>query len=290
MSNDANRPVVVGIDGSDDAHRAMRWAANEATHHGGPLRLVSAYQPLAAVYPNAEYATPVEEVRDILQTANDELTSSHPGLLVEMVDREGPAPHVLLDESQRGRMLVVGREGLGRIAELVLGSVSLAVATHAKVPVVVVPGVWEMPKVLHDRIIVGVDGSKNCQAAVEFAFRSAADRGAALDVVYAWPQPARMPQGWTVAVDGRRLREDYDKVLNRSIDGWPEKYPEVAVTTHAEVSHPAQALNHHGLAADLVVIGGRGHGLFTGMRLGSAARSILRRVEVPIAVVHWTER
>ena len=36
------RPVVVGVDGSEESLRAVEWAAREAHRHGAPLRLVSA--------------------------------------------------------------------------------------------------------------------------------------------------------------------------------------------------------------------------------------------------------
>ena len=37
------KPVVVGVDGSDDALRALDWAADEAARHGWSLRIVHAY-------------------------------------------------------------------------------------------------------------------------------------------------------------------------------------------------------------------------------------------------------
>ena len=36
------RPVVAGVDGSEESLRAVEWAAREASRHGAPLRLVSA--------------------------------------------------------------------------------------------------------------------------------------------------------------------------------------------------------------------------------------------------------
>lgn len=44
-------PIVVGVDGSDPARVAMRWAAAEAVRRGRPLRLVHAVRPLACDVP-----------------------------------------------------------------------------------------------------------------------------------------------------------------------------------------------------------------------------------------------
>src|SRR5262245_58227287 len=38
----ATRPVLVGVDGSEESLRAVEWAARQAKRHGSPLRIVSA--------------------------------------------------------------------------------------------------------------------------------------------------------------------------------------------------------------------------------------------------------
>jgi nucleotide-binding universal stress UspA family protein len=227
----------------------------------------------------------------IVEHARNWVASKHPELAVSVMTAEGPAPRVLLDASKRARLLVVGREGLGRFAELALGSVSLACASRATtVPIAVIPAAWEPPAKPYGRVVVGVDGSANCQAAVQYSFEAASQRDAALSAVFAWHQPTRWPEGWPLT-GGAKLRypADYDLILAESIAGWREKYPNVAVTSIGESEHPADALARHAVRADLVVIGGRGHGTVTGMLLGSVARAILRHVDRPIIVVHQPE-
>jgi nucleotide-binding universal stress UspA family protein len=41
------RPVVVGVDGSEESLQAVEWAAWEAERHAWPLRIVSAPAVLA---------------------------------------------------------------------------------------------------------------------------------------------------------------------------------------------------------------------------------------------------
>lgn len=287
-NSESTRPVVVGVDGSDYALHAVDWAVAEAARHGWPLRIVNAYQSYAKATTGVTLPlpSPPEESRRLLLEARDRVARSHPDLETSTAQHEGTAPAVLLRESAGARMLVVGREGIGRLAELVLGSVSAAVATRATVPVVVIPPTWTADSEPFGRIVVGVDGSENCDAAIGYAFEMAAERGAELIAVYAWYQPARWPEGWPLAADRPRFTEEYDRILAEAVAPWVSKYPQVALTTVSEVDHPAEALARRSADADLVVIGGRGHGTVTGMLLGSVARAILRHVERPIAVVH----
>lgn len=293
MSNtDLNKLVVVGVDGSTDSLHALDWAADEAAKHGWPVRLVNAYQPVIAALPAVAVELPdaTEESRHILEHARNWVLSAHPDLSVSIMSVEGPAPRALLGASTDAGMLVVGREGLGRFAELALGSVSLACASRSATPVAVIPAAWDPPEKPFGRIVVGVDGSENCQAAVRYAFEAAAEREAALTAVFAWHQPTKWPEGWPLTSDDKpRVEADYDLILAESIAGWREKFPDVAVTTVGESEHPAEAIARHAEHADLVVIGGRGHGTVTGMLLGSVARAILRHVDRPTIVVHQTE-
>ena len=287
-NNESTRPVVVGVDGSDYALLALDWAADEAARRGCPLRIVNAYQSYAAGMTGVTVSlpSPPEEARRILTEAQERALVAHPDVEISTAQHEGPAPAVLLREGAEARMLVVGREGIGRLAELVLGSVSVAVATRSRVPVVVIPASWEAPAEPHGRIVVGVDGSENCDAAVGYAFQLAAEREAELVAVFAWYQPSRWPEGWPLGSDEPRFADEYERIIAAATATWEAEYPQVKVTAVTDIDHPAEAIARRSADADMVVIGGRGHGTVTGMLLGSAARAILRHVNRPITVVH----
>lgn len=51
MSGNSAGPIVVGVDGSDAALHAVRWAAVEATHRRRELRLVHAIDDVSLSYP-----------------------------------------------------------------------------------------------------------------------------------------------------------------------------------------------------------------------------------------------
>lgn len=289
MSNTVReRPVVVGVDGSPDSLLALDWAAAEADGHGRPLRLVYVYHVIPTAWPADAGTRPVpnETGERVLAQARDRVAAAYPGLPVTATQFEGKAPQILLRESRDASMLVVGREGIGRVAELVLGSVSLAAASRATVPVAVIPASWKPPIKPYGRIVLGIDGSENCQAAARFAFETAAERQAELVVGYAWHQPWNRPDDWPLGTEDPRVKADIEHALAAVIDDRQKEYPEVQVDVVAEVDHPALVLGRMATTADVVVIGGRGHGSVTGMLLGSVAHAILRHLDRPVIVVH----
>ena len=110
--NNSEHPVVVGVDGSESALHAVRWAAREAERRGALLRLV-----------HVCVLTPVRHPRQV----------APPPASAPVV--------VALDEaavSQAARLVVVGRRGRGGFRDLVLGSTSQQLLHHATCPVAVV--------------------------------------------------------------------------------------------------------------------------------------------------------
>ncbi|MBB5788777.1 universal stress protein [Jiangella mangrovi] len=279
------RQIVVGLDGSPSALVALDWAASEARTRGCGLTLVYAH-------PGDRYSlavldtAPQELADDIFDEALDRLATSGFGDLdVRTVLRYGLVPRILLRASMRAPMLVVGRQGLGRFAELVMGSTSLACAAHARVPLTIVPESWEAPARARNCVLLGVDGSARGEAAVEYAFRLAAERGARIVAVHAMQLPLGYPTDRPLRPDTARYEEAAAEVYLTSVNPWLAKFPDVEVTTAVEYGHPALALAQYAAGADLAVIGGRGHGRVTGMLLGSVARSVLRRMPIPVTVI-----
>nr|AHF25547.1 hypothetical protein [uncultured bacterium Contigcl_10-cl] len=125
----AGSGVVVGVDGSDVSDAAITFAAAEAARLGEPLRVVSAWTPVAVpgdfgLYPDL-YLTDLAAIA----TANvdavvQRVASAHPDLAVTGDALEGD-PATALEEAGAGAaLLVVGSHGRGAFARFVLGSVS----------------------------------------------------------------------------------------------------------------------------------------------------------------------
>ena len=143
----ARRTVVVGVDGSPQALRAVRWAVPEARRRQAVLQLVTALawteDPLDGL-PGLEQAQYVQYLREAaekgLAAAADVATEVDPDVPVERELVLGFPAGVLLERSQTAELLVVGDHGRGRIASAVAGSVAVSVAARSACPVVVVRG------------------------------------------------------------------------------------------------------------------------------------------------------
>lgn len=140
--------IVVGIDESTGAQRALEWALEEAVVHRRTVRLVHAIPPIQSLYPYGmgdlawleDVNAQAEQAgRELLDSALAEAGGAPGGVPVERVARFGPAADVLIEESRGKALLVVGSRGRGGFTGLLLGSVSQQVVHHADCPVVVIP-------------------------------------------------------------------------------------------------------------------------------------------------------
>ena len=133
--------VVVGIDGSDDARGALRWALDDARLHHGSVEAVVAWQypPTHAVVATAalRFAEAAEEVGRRARADAERLAPGVP-VTVTVVD-EAIVP-ALVDRARGAALLVVGSHGQGAYRDVLLGSVAAQCAHHAECTVVVVHG------------------------------------------------------------------------------------------------------------------------------------------------------
>jgi nucleotide-binding universal stress UspA family protein len=136
--------IVVGIDHSDGAKAALRFALEEARLRRAKLRAVHAWKfdyleapGLMRTLPPGEYETLHSAAEAALDATFKEVGNAE-GVEVERRVVQGAPAGVLVEESRGADLLVVGSRGLGGFAQLLLGSVSQQCAHHAKCPVVVV--------------------------------------------------------------------------------------------------------------------------------------------------------
>lgn len=140
--------IIVGVDGSHDAHRALEWAMKEAAIRHVPLTVVTVHEVAVSGWTGQPIILPMDqpEVDKARQAAEEavakaaaQLGESQPAAVtVRAVN--GLAAQELIEASRDADLLVVGSRGGGGFARLMLGSVSDKVARHAHCPVVVVPG------------------------------------------------------------------------------------------------------------------------------------------------------
>jgi nucleotide-binding universal stress UspA family protein len=138
--------IVVGVDGSDSSRAALRWAHDEAAHHGASLTVVAAWHlptlPMAPPFgalPDEGYAAqPKRTALEVLEELVAGLERHEPAVDVRTMIVEGNPAKVLIERSDECDLLVVGSRGLEGFSGMLLGSVSQHVVAHAHCPVVVV--------------------------------------------------------------------------------------------------------------------------------------------------------
>ncbi len=299
MTNTAQRPVVAGVDGSAPALQAVRWAAHEAQRRDVPLRLVHACLLMPVRHPR-QVAPPPEyhdaflgQGRHWLSQAEQAARTAVPGVTLSADLRDGVTADVLVGESHAAQLIVLGNRGLGGFRGLLVGSVSIAVSAHAHCPVVVMHAPTDNGVVPETGpIVVGVDGSPLSDTAVGFAFEAATGRQVPLVAVHTWVD-VDMAGAWTGlprTIDWDWVGATEAKLLDETLAGGLEKFPDVEVHKLVERDRPERALLKESAGAQLVVVGSRGRGALTGIGLGSVSQSLLHHAECPVAVVRTTTR
>ncbi|MCA1782170.1 MAG: universal stress protein [Intrasporangiaceae bacterium] len=133
--------IVVGIDGSDRARRALTWALGEAQLRQANLDVVHAVsEPLPFADPVIFAPIPVDDLRaEGLKVIDQALTGLDDGRVeIERIAAVGGAARILCEAAMGADLLVVSSRGLGGFRGLLVGSVTQQVVSHAPCPVVVV--------------------------------------------------------------------------------------------------------------------------------------------------------
>jgi nucleotide-binding universal stress UspA family protein len=137
-------PVGCGFDGSPQARRALRSAADLARRSGGPLRVIAVHRPVAfghvPIAANRTHITANQQLKaDLSDALEDAVAACGPAGAATAVLREGDPATVLAAESETLGLLVVGSRGYGPIGSVLVGSVASALVHTSACPVVIVP-------------------------------------------------------------------------------------------------------------------------------------------------------
>jgi nucleotide-binding universal stress UspA family protein len=283
------KPVVVGVDGSEESLRAVEWGAREAQRRRAPLRIVSvaAMPPRMRAHHGATQ-TVADALQEVSVRAVSEATARAgavaPDLLVDTGVLSGPPATALTDSGSDAMMLVVGARGMGRFAALLLGSVSRYAATHAPCPVIVVR---EETTAAQGEIAVGIRNLDDADP-LTFAFEEAALRDATLVAVHSthWFSAAlgRAGDGAGHSAHREQVAAEASGILAEALSGLREKYPAVPARQDVVHDHPAKALAWYSAHADLVVIGRR-EAAGAGLGVGEVLHGLLSHARGPVAVV-----
>lgn len=231
--------IVVGIDGSQAAINAAKWAAAEATSRDIPLRLIYAIPQREANAPSGDSLLDVECGESALRTACAALHAMTADVKVETDLVHGSPAHALVDESRYAAMVCVGSVGIGQIARKILGSTADAIARNAHCPAAVIRANREAGEPYSGSIAVVVDDSPDNDAVLEQGFREARLRKAPILAMGTWR--------WGFG-------EIPYRQLDRRLHRWVTQYPEVHVRPTAARQGAAEYLIGTGEPVELAVV------------------------------------
>jgi nucleotide-binding universal stress UspA family protein len=140
-SDDGERRIVVGVDGSAPSQAALAWAVKQAALTGAVVDAVIAWEVPANYSFLVQVPVDINYADIAAQVVTDAIAEvSGPGEQVKIrsMPTEGSPARVLLDASKGAELLVVGFRGHGGFTEALLGSVSQHCVHHATCPVVVI--------------------------------------------------------------------------------------------------------------------------------------------------------
>jgi nucleotide-binding universal stress UspA family protein len=147
VSKRPRQRIVVGVDGSDGAAAALRWAMHEAARWDAALSVVHTWETPYPVEPWGFVVTPADPdafregsvamIRSMVDAAVDAGTP-RPAVVTELSVEDAAGPG-LVGAAADADLLVVGSRGRGGFAALVVGSVSLHCVHAAPCPVAVIP-------------------------------------------------------------------------------------------------------------------------------------------------------
>jgi nucleotide-binding universal stress UspA family protein len=287
-------PVVVGVDESAGADQALAWGVDEARSRAVPVRLVYAYgsaviyggMPLYGNLPVPQLSQIRAVAAKLVARAAARVAELAPDVYVTTHASDDDAARVLIDESARASMIVLGSRHLGTVGSVLLGSVSAAVSARAACPVVVLRGPAGLAAE-QAAVVVGVDAQDGSEAVLEFGFDYASRRSVPLSAVLCWHPDVLAEMMWRPEPPAPERAERW---LSEALAGWREKYPDVVVHSGVLREHPVTGLVAASSAQDLLVVGSRGRHALAGTLLGSVSQGVLHHATCPVAVVHRHRR
>jgi nucleotide-binding universal stress UspA family protein len=200
------KSVVVGVNGSQAAMNAAKWAVEEAIGRQLPLRLIYVIKDSGAHIPSPHEASrydasewELERGETVLSQAICAVHSAGRPVEVETVILSGDPGQVLVDESLDAAMVCVGTSRHGRAADGLLGPTAVALVTHAHCPVAI--------------IRTNPDGSPTELGVIAVVLNDEPDND---EVVHR-------------AMEEGRRRHATVRQIDRRLDSWICRYPDVPV-------------------------------------------------------------
>lgn len=278
-------------DGSRDAAEAVEWLAHFPLPADAEVEVLSAIPH--PIFDETVLRTPWSELRrqteTVVANARVRLAKRWPAATARVV--EGDPRSALVDAAvaSSADLIVLGARGLGAVASMLLGSVSLSVARHAPCSVLVCRGGARPVRT----VTIGVDGGADSDRAIDVLRELALLDGMVAHVVGV-VEPLRFPTTAPAFMTGplkaaiKDLEDERRREMAAAVWATVERLRLHVrrVVSATPVGSPAEVLvrdaeNHQ---SDLIVVGARGVGAVERILLGSVSESVLRHAGCPVLI------
>jgi nucleotide-binding universal stress UspA family protein len=234
------RRIVVGIDGSEAAINAAKWAVPEAVSRDVPLRLINAIPQRRENAPADDDSLDIEYGETALRAASAALDALGQPVKIDTAIVRGSAQSALINESRDAAMICVGSVGIGWVARKVLGSTADAIAHKAHCPAAIIRTNIDVETSASDWVAVVVDDAPGNDAVLDHGFREARLRQAPILALGVWR---------------RGLGEIPYEQLDHRLGRWVSQFPDVHVQPAAARSGAAEFLTVTQEHIQLAVVG-----------------------------------
>lgn len=281
-------PVLVGVDGSQQSIRAVRWAAREAVRRDVALTVVHTWVwPLMHVplggSPLAPPGAGLQAQADrILAQASDTARSMFPDLVVQPELVVGDPATELLRRAEGSQLVVVGNRGLGGFTGLLIGSTGIALSARSPRPVTVVRGTATPG----GPVVVGLGESGASDAVLRRAIHEADLHGTGVLVVHSWTVGADLAGTATREVErAERLAEERAaEHVEKSVARARQDGLDVPVSVRLGGGSAAAELVGASRDAELVVVGSHDLGPLRGLLMGSTTHALIHHAACPVLI------
>ena len=273
-------PLIAAVSGfqgelAPETVNAVRWVAGEASARQVELQLVSVveWRSIPSWSRRADNLIMRELQRSAdaaVETAMDVVQGEYPALTVHGNVLRGDALAVLRVLGSAAGAIALGTRRLPFVGEVLLGSLSAALAACAPCPVVVVSDRAPEP----GGVVVGIDDGND--AAVRYAADFAQQHALGLHVVY-----AHAP----LLADMSVFRGDAERWVAEALAGVLADYPDLEIRSSVHLHRTVDTLVEQSRGQRLLVVGRRRRTRYPALQVGSVSQGVLHHSQCPVAVV-----
>ncbi|GAA2773139.1 universal stress protein [Saccharopolyspora taberi] len=132
-------------------------------------------------------------------------------------------------------------------------------------------------------VVAGIDGSEESVSALRWAAEYVERVGGILHAVTIWHQPVQF--GYRLPTPDTELERRARQSLDSTVEAVRGEFPGVDIRPRLVRGQVIDEFVGMSEQADLLVLGNKGHGAFTGMMVGSVALKLVHHAKCPVVVV-----